>query len=148
MAIPSEILYASGIASIHRYAGTDSVKSSKSTLIMDDTIKKPTKISAGAVANPGIAVKIGAKKIAIRNSRPVTMDARPVLAPAPTPAELSTNVVVVEVPSTAPAEVAMASAKSACLMRGSFPSLSWWQHPPAFRWCQTCPQTETQTAQQ
>ena len=91
---------------------------------MDDTIKKPTKISAGAVANPGIAVKIGAKKMATRNNRPVTMDARPVLAPAPTPAELSTNVVVVEVPSTAPAEVAMASASSACLIFGSFSSLS------------------------
>ena len=50
-------------------------------------------MSAGAVANPGIAVKIGAKKIASRNKKPVTTDARPVLAPAPTPAELSTNVV-------------------------------------------------------
>ena len=36
------------------------------------------------------AVNIGANKIAIRNKKPVTTDARPVLAPAPTPAELST----------------------------------------------------------
>ena len=66
----------------------------------------------------------GAKKIASRNNNPVTMDARPVLAPAPTPAELSTNVVVVDVPRIAPAEVAIASAISACFTFGSFPSSS------------------------
>ena len=54
--------------------------------------------------------------MATRNNRPVTTEARPVLAPAPTPAELSTKVVVVEVPNTAPAVVAIASARSACLM--------------------------------
>ena len=96
MAIPSAILYIKGIAMRHRYAGTASVRSSKSTFTIADTIRNPTKISAGAVAKPGIAVKIGAKKIASRNNNPVTMDARPVLAPAPTPAELSTNVVVVD----------------------------------------------------
>ena len=69
-------------------------------------------------------VKIGAKKMAIRNRKPVTTEARPVLAPAPTPAELSTNVVVVEVPNTAPAEVATASASNAILILGSFSSLS------------------------
>ena len=76
------MLYASGIASIHRYAGMASDRSLKSTFIMEETIKNPTKIRAGAVAKPGIAVKIGAKNIAIRNKNPVTMDARPVLAPA------------------------------------------------------------------
>ena len=34
---------------------------------MEDTIKKPTKINAGAVANPGIAVNIGAKKMETKN---------------------------------------------------------------------------------
>ena len=88
------------------------------------TIKNPTNKSAGAVAKPGIAVKMGAKKIASRNKNPVTTEASPVLPPSATPEELSTNVVVVEVPSTAPALVAIASAKSACLIRGSLPSLS------------------------
>ena len=58
--------------------------------------------------------------MAIRNKNPVTTDASPVLAPAPTPAELSTKVVVVEVPKTAPAVVAIASASNACLILGSF----------------------------
>ena len=89
---------------------------------MEVTIKNPTKIKAGAVANPGTAVKIGAKKIAAKNKSPVTTEANPVLAPSPTPAELSTKVVVVEVPNTAPAEVAMASAKRAGLILGSFSS--------------------------
>ena len=110
------MLYARGIAIMHRYAGIASARSSKSIFTTEDTIRNPTKISAGAVANPGIAVKIGAKRMATRNNRPVTTEARPVLAPAPTPAELSTKVVVVEVPNTAPAVVAIASARSACLM--------------------------------
>lgn len=63
-AIPSEILYISGIARSARYAGTDSVRSVKSTLIIEDIIRKPTNISAGAVANDGIAVNIGANIIA------------------------------------------------------------------------------------
>ena len=65
MAIPSAILYIKGIAMRHRYAGTASVRSSKSTFTIADTIRNPTKISAGAVAKPGIAVKIGAKPRAI-----------------------------------------------------------------------------------
>ena len=89
-----------------------------------EIIKKPTNRRAGAVANPGMAMKIGDKKMAARNSRPVTTEESPVLPPSATPAELSTKVVVVEVPSTAPAVVATASASSACLIRGSLPSLS------------------------
>ena len=88
------MLYIRGIAIKQRYAGAASVTSLKSILTIADTIRNPTKINAGAVANPGIAVKIGANKIAIRNMNPVTTDAKPVLAPAPTPAELSTKVVV------------------------------------------------------
>ena len=48
----------------------------------------------------------------------------PVLPPSVTPDALSTNVVVVDVPSTAPAVVAIASARSAPLICGSLPSSS------------------------
>ena len=94
--------------------------SSKSISVTDMTIRNPTNINAGAVANPGIAVNTGAKKIARRNRKPVTIDERPVLAPAPTPAELSTYVVVVDVPNIAPIKVAIASANNANLILGSF----------------------------
>ena len=114
MAMPSEMLYISGMASIHRYAGTASDRSSKSTPTMADTIRNPTKIRAGAVAKPGMAQNIGEKNMAKRNRKPVTTEERPVLPPAATPEEDSTKVVVVEVPSTAPALVATASARRAC----------------------------------
>ena len=52
---------------------------------------------AGAVAKEGIAVNIGAKSIEIRNRTAVVSAVRPVLPPAATPAEDSTNVVVVDV---------------------------------------------------
>ena len=71
-----------------------------------------------------MAVIIGEKKRASRNNTAVTADVKPVRPPSATPEALSTNVVVVEVPSMAPAVVATASAISAPLMRGSFPSLS------------------------
>ena len=63
------MLYISGMAIKQRYAGIASVRSSKSIFTIADIIRKPTKISAGAVANPGIALKIGAKKIEIRNKK-------------------------------------------------------------------------------
>ena len=59
-----------------------------------------------------------------KNKSPVTTEASPVRAPSDTPEELSTNVVVVEVPSMAPQEVAMESASRALRILGSFPSLS------------------------
>lgn len=49
------------------------------------TIRNPTKISAGAVANPGIVVNTGANIIAIRNKKPVTTEESPVLPPSATP---------------------------------------------------------------
>lgn len=91
---------------------------------MVENIRKPTIISAGAVANEGMAIKMGARNIDSRNSTAVVRAVRPVLPPAATPAEDSTKVVVVDVPSTAPADVATASAISAGLMAGSLPSLS------------------------
>ena len=62
--------------------------------------------------------------VTVRNRIAVVTDVRPVLPPSDTPDALSTNVVVVDVPRTAPAVVAIASARSAPLIRGSFPSLS------------------------
>ncbi len=85
---------------------------------------KPTTISAGAVANEGIARKIGDRNSETRKSSAVTMPVRPVRPPSATPEADSTKVVVVEVPSTAPAEVASASDSSAPLILGSLPSLS------------------------
>ena len=84
----------------------------------------PTTISAGAVAKDGIAIKIGARIVDTRNSAAVVKAVSPVLPPTPTPAADSTNVVVVDVPKTAPTVVAIASARSAGLILGSFPSSS------------------------
>ena len=84
-------------------------------------IKNPTMISAGAVAKDGIAVKIGAKNIEIKNRNPETIAVNPVRPPAATPEDDSTNVVTVEVPRTAPAVVAIASDNKAGLIPGSFP---------------------------
>ena len=66
----------------------------------------------------------GANTIEIKNRNPVTNDVSPVLPPAATPEDDSTNVVVVDVPKTAPDVVAMASANNAGLILGSLPSLS------------------------
>ena len=88
------------------------------------SIRKPTTIKAGAVAKAGIARKIGARNKLRANSTALTMAVSPVRPPTPTPAELSTKVVTVEVPSTAPAVVATESAKRAPLIFGRRPSLS------------------------
>ena len=101
--------------------------------VIELNIKKPTTISAGAVAKDGIAVKIGAKNIDSANSTAAVTEVRPVLPPAATPAEDSTNVVVVEVPRTAPAVVATASARSAGFICGSLPyssRISAFEHTP------------------
>ena len=59
--------------------------------VIELNIKKPTTISAGAVAKDGIAVKIGAKNIDSANSTAAVIEVRPVLPPAATPAEDSTK---------------------------------------------------------
>ena len=59
----------------------------------------------------------------MKNSAAVAMEARPVRPPSATPAEDSTNVVTVEVPQTAPQQVATASASMALSMLGTLPSL-------------------------
>lgn len=81
-------------------------------------------ISAGAVANDGIVTNKGEKITATKNNNPVTTAVRPVRPPSATPADDSTNVVVVDVPRIAPADVAIASDKSAGLIFGNLPSSS------------------------
>ncbi len=58
------------------------------------------------------------------DKNPETAAVKPVRPPAATPEEDSTNVVTVEVPRTAPAVVATASAINADLIPGSLPSSS------------------------
>ena len=105
---------------IHRYAGIASVKVSSVNFssTTDSNIRNPTKISAGAVANEGIDVNSGENKVASRNSTPDVNAVRPVRPPTATPADDSTKVVVVEVPKTAPADVAIASDNKAGLILG------------------------------
>ena len=65
---------------------------------MELNIKKPTRISAGAVAKDGMAIKSGASSVDARNKIADTRAVRPVRPPAATPAADSTKVVMVEVP--------------------------------------------------
>lgn len=122
--IPSEMLYINGIEIMQMYAGIASVQSLKFNLRTEESIIKPTIINAGAVANDGIAKKIGDSNKESKNKNPVVIDVNPVLPPAETPDELSTKVVVVDVPKQAPAIVATESARSAPLILGNLPSLS------------------------
>ena len=79
---------------------------------------------AGAVANDGTAKNIGDNRRDNPKSIAVVNAVRPVLPPSETPDALSTKVVTVEVPRTAPAVVPIASASKAPFILGSFPSLS------------------------
>ena len=99
-----------------------STGSSQAILLAGDIMKKPTMIKAGAVAADGIEPKRGAKK-SDKIKRTATVRAvKPVLPPSTTPAELSTNVVTVEVPRIAPQVVPIASANKASLQLGIVPS--------------------------
>ena len=80
----------------------------------------PTIIRAGAVANEGIARKIGDRNRDRPNKIAVVTAVRPVLPPSDTPEALSTKVVVVEVPSTAPTVVATAFCQERTLDVGQF----------------------------
>ena len=93
----------------------------KLIFVMDVSIRKPTMISAGAVAKDGIARKIGDRNRERPNKRAAVRLVSPVRPPSATPEALSTKVVVVEVPRTAPAAVPTASAMRAPLIFGSFP---------------------------
>ena len=94
-------------------AGTASSKLSQWICVKEDTIMQPTMIKAGAVAALGIADTKVARNALNAKQIAVTTDVRPVLPPAPIPAALSTNVVVLDVPKMAPIEVAVASANKA-----------------------------------
>ena len=77
---------------IQRYAGIAFKRLSSSILMFEilENIKKPTTISAGAVAKLGIAMKIGAKNIESKKRTAVVKDVRPVLPPSAAPAADST----------------------------------------------------------
>ena len=96
-----------------------SVKSLKSIFRTEDIIRKPTMIRAGAVAKEGMARKIGDRNRDSPKKIAATTDVRPVLPPSATPDALSTNVVVVDVPNTAPREVPIASDSSAIWQNAS-----------------------------
>lgn len=68
---------------------------------------------SGADAAKGTALTKVARNAERAKQIATTTEVRPVRPPAPMPAALSTNVVVLEVPIRAPIEVAVASAKSA-----------------------------------
>ena len=124
MEIPSEILYRNGIAMMVTNAGIASVISLKSILVTEVSIRYPTMIKAGAVAKDGIARKIGDNSSDNPKRIAATREVSPVRPPSATPEALSTKVVTVEVPHTAPTVVPTASERRAPLIRGSLPSLS------------------------
>ena len=107
--IPLEIEYVRGIMISVRNAGTALLGSVISTFMRFLSIRTPTKISAGAVAQEGTMFARGARKRQARKQRDVIRLAKPVLAPAATPEAHSTNVVQVDVPRTEPATVLMES---------------------------------------
>ena len=107
--IPLDIEYVRGIIISVRNAGTEFLISDISTFAKFLSIRTPTKISAGAVAQEGTMFARGARKRQARKQIDVTKLAKPVLAPAATPEAHSTNVVQVDVPRTEPARVAVES---------------------------------------
>jgi hypothetical protein len=119
--IPFEIEYENGIITIQTNAGTASEKSSNGICVIGVIIKRPTIISAGAVAAAGIERKSGEKKSATAKQHAIENAVRPERPPCATPAALSTYVVVVDVPRIAPTVVAIASAINACLRRRILP---------------------------
>ena len=123
--IPSEIEYINPIAKIVMKAEIALSKFFvQSIFVTCCIIKNPTIIKAGAVANAGIAKKIGEKNNANKNNPPAVKAVKPVFPPSAIPEVDSTKVVIVEVPNIAPAVVPNASVKSTFLTCGSFPSLS------------------------
>ena len=97
--------YVKGIMISVRNAGIAERISVIFTLAKLLSIRTPTNMSAGAVAQPGTILAKGLRKRATKKQADVTRLARPVLAPAATPEADSTNVVHVDVPRTAPATV-------------------------------------------
>ena len=86
---PVAMLNVSGVASMVMNAGNASVKSAHFTCAMDCVINAPTRIRAGAVAKPGMAVANGENNKATRNNAATNTLLSPVRAPAAIPAALS-----------------------------------------------------------
>ena len=86
---PLAIENVSGMVIRVRKAGTATIGSAHSISVTAEIISAPTRINAGAVAAMGMLATSGATNKAIRNSRPVTIEAMPVLPPTATPAALS-----------------------------------------------------------
>lgn len=105
-------------------AGKASVISSKFISTTVDNINSPTVTRAADVAAAGIIENTGKKKAAITKHPAVERAVSPVLPPSATPDELSTKVVIVDVPKSAPKVVPTASAIKALLASGKFPSSS------------------------
>ena len=91
---------------------------------MELSIRTPTSTKAPVVAAEGMSRKRGERKRASTKSIAVEKAVIPVRPPSAIPAPLSTKVVTVDVPQTAPMEVAKASAIIASLMFFTLPSES------------------------
>ena len=90
-------------------AGTIVFVLEKSTFLTPPNINTPTYTNAAEQAALGMNANKGIKKIARINKIAVDQAVKPVLPPAAIPEPDSTNVVTVEVPKTAPAQVAIES---------------------------------------
>ena len=77
-AIPSEMEYAKPIMVMQQKHGIASVRSVQSIFVTCCIIRKPTTISAGAVAKLGIVRNSGLKNSASRKRIPVVTEVRPV----------------------------------------------------------------------
>ena len=86
-------------------------------------MNKPTITKTEAVTAEVTTPNIGDKNNAKKNINAVDTAVNPVLPPSATPDALSTKVLTVLVPRHAPTVVPTASAKSAFLILGTFPSV-------------------------
>src|SRR5699024_11420825 len=82
-------------------------------LLICIAINAPTIINAGAVISVVMTARIGEKNKAIAKQVAIITDVKPVLPPTAIPAEDSTLVAGVDVPSIAPATLAEQSASNA-----------------------------------
>ncbi len=114
-AIPLAMLDVKGMATMTKKAGNDSSKCVQSISLMLLIIILPTMIKLGAViaATFETAPISGLKKAVIKNRMATTKAVKPVLPPAPTPADDSTEAAVGLVPNMAPTVVPTESAKKA-----------------------------------
>ncbi len=111
-----------GIITMVMKAGMAMVRSAQSISLTEPArIRKPTASSAGVAAWDGTMVATGVRNSATVKRPPVTMFARPVRAPSPTPAVDSTKAVVAEEELAPPAATARPSTKRTLLMPGISP---------------------------